>query len=314
MPFQQPDRPHRSVSRLGSSALAVRPMGDEKHDKFVLKERQRLQAREKELEKREAEFQQLKQQNVSLQSELEAKAGQLAQTAELLRRRDEERDAAKRSAEQAHAALQQVREQAAKASADSGADAAKAEAKEAHEARAAAEAEASKQSQSAEESRQAAEEARAALEAALVNLKNTDESLHAKEKAILELQLNAQADQSALQRARDELERQQQQLSDASASVESLKKVPSRRSHSHCSLLATRCAGRPPPASPAHPSHRCSHWHWRSTCCCCSLWCGRKVSWPTRRRPWSRWRSFTGGTRIGSPRSRSRCGICTEPL
>ena len=53
-------------------------MGDSaQHDKFVLKERQKLQAREKELTKRETDIEQLRQQNASLESELKAKTGQV---------------------------------------------------------------------------------------------------------------------------------------------------------------------------------------------------------------------------------------------
>ena len=51
-------------------------MADGEHDKFVLKERQKLQAREKALEKREAEAERLKAANADLEAQLKAKTGE----------------------------------------------------------------------------------------------------------------------------------------------------------------------------------------------------------------------------------------------
>ena len=65
-------------------------MAAQQHDKFVLKEKQRLQAKEKDLEKREAEIAQLRERSAAMETELKAKSAQLAQTAELLRKSREE--------------------------------------------------------------------------------------------------------------------------------------------------------------------------------------------------------------------------------
>ena len=74
-------------------------MAQQQHDKFVLKEKQRLQAKEKELEKREAEMATMAQQNAAMEAELKAKSAQLSQTAELLRKTREEADDIKRKSE-----------------------------------------------------------------------------------------------------------------------------------------------------------------------------------------------------------------------
>ena len=66
------------------------------HEKFVLKERQRLQAKEKELEKKEADAAAIKDRLAAVEVELKSKSAQLTQTAELLRKSREERDAARR--------------------------------------------------------------------------------------------------------------------------------------------------------------------------------------------------------------------------
>jgi chromosome segregation ATPase len=77
-----------------------RSMAAATHDKFVLKEKLRLQQKEKELEKRSAE---VASKCEALDSELRAKTAQLEQTASLLRKASEEREMARKDAAAARA-------------------------------------------------------------------------------------------------------------------------------------------------------------------------------------------------------------------
>ncbi len=82
-------------------AARIKLMGDneKQHAQFVLREKQRLQARERELDKREAAAGELRARNAELEGEVRAKAAQLVTTAELLRKAGEERDSARKQAE-----------------------------------------------------------------------------------------------------------------------------------------------------------------------------------------------------------------------
>ena len=81
---------HRAARPL---AARIKLMGDneKQHAQFVLREKQRLQARERELDKREAAAGELRARNAELEGEVKAKAAQLATTAELLRKAGEVR-------------------------------------------------------------------------------------------------------------------------------------------------------------------------------------------------------------------------------
>ena len=109
-------------------------MADAQHNTFVLKERQKLEARAKKLEKQEAEFAAMKEANAALEADLRAKTAQLAQTADMLRRRDEERDAARREAAAARKDLDAAKADAASAKAAAKAAAGAADEKKAREA------------------------------------------------------------------------------------------------------------------------------------------------------------------------------------
>ena len=90
--------------RAADASTSLPRMAAQQHDKFVLKEKQRLQAKEKDLEKREAEIAQLRERSAAMETELKAKSAQLAQTAELLRKSREE--ASRSRPEQEEAAQQ----------------------------------------------------------------------------------------------------------------------------------------------------------------------------------------------------------------
>eukprot|EP00965_Chrysotila_dentata_P218313 6190515-Pleurochrysis_carterae.AAC.1 len=77
--------------------------------------------REKELEKREAEYNALKAENTSLQGALQAKEAQLSQAAELLRNSNRERDRSRADAEKAAAEVKQLIQSAAAAAKDAAA-------------------------------------------------------------------------------------------------------------------------------------------------------------------------------------------------
>ena len=210
---------------------------DEQHNKFVLKERARLQAKEKELAKRETEFASLRDKHTELEMELKAKTGQLQQTAEMLRKRDEEREAARAAQQRAEQQLAQVQAAAAKAAAESGVGVAREAVAAAEKAAAAAEDEASTQREQAAASRKAADEARAALEESIRKLQQADEMLALREAALLEVQRGAALDAAALATAREQLAGQAQQLVDAGAAIDGLKQVISLALAKHLLLL-----------------------------------------------------------------------------
>eukprot|EP00316_Scyphosphaera_apsteinii_P019858 CAMPEP_0119319006 /NCGR_PEP_ID=MMETSP1333-20130426/48247_1 /TAXON_ID=418940 /ORGANISM="Scyphosphaera apsteinii, Strain RCC1455" /LENGTH=665 /DNA_ID=CAMNT_0007325325 /DNA_START=234 /DNA_END=2231 /DNA_ORIENTATION=+ len=200
------------------------------HEKFVLKEKQRLQLREKDLEKREAETATVREENAQLVREVQAKSSQLAEAAKLLRRSSEERDAARCEAEKAAAALQQA-VAAAKAEAQAKAHAAV-------QARAdKAEAQASTQEQRAMVAGKEASQARASLHQTIEQLQHSEEQLREKERAVHELQQLAAMDKLALSRALGELQLLKEQLKDAKMGADGLKKVLSLAFARHIRLL-----------------------------------------------------------------------------
>ena len=158
------------------------------HDKFVLKEKQKLQEREKKLAKQEAEFERLREQNAALDADLKAKSAQLAQTADLLRKRDEERDAARREAAMARQALEAAKAEAAAAKAANAAAAnEERKARDAAALLANAESEAAAQRSAATSAKERAEETRQMLDSTVAKLRETAEALNQKDAAVLGL-------------------------------------------------------------------------------------------------------------------------------
>ena len=229
--------PVHSARRDGGSRVACRdPMAD--HDKFVLKEKQKLQEREKRLQKQEAEFNRLKLENESFQADLKAKTAQLAQTADLLRKRDEERDAARREAAAARQALQAARVEAAAAKAAK-AEAA-AEEKRAKEVAAKlerAESEIEAQRSETKNADDRAAETKAALDATVAKVREMEAALTLKEESLLTLQRMAKEDEAQLAALRAELAAQKRQMEEMEKNGAELRKVLALAFGRHLMLL-----------------------------------------------------------------------------
>ncbi|KAL1503265.1 hypothetical protein AB1Y20_011320 [Prymnesium parvum] len=202
-------------------------MADEKHDKFVLKERQRLQAREKELERREAQLRAASDAGEASRLEVEALRSQLHAAAEALRRREEELLAARRAAARA------AEDRAAAAGAgEAEARRAEAEAEAREERRRAEEA-----ARRAEEARAAAAEARATAEEMAGRLRAAEEASEEKEGVVAALRRGAAEEAAEVARARAEAEAARRAAAEMGEAMESLKKVLSLAFAKHLLLL-----------------------------------------------------------------------------